>query len=117
MSVRIAGTHTRVSQHHFGSRYRRERRRRTQRKSKCREHGHESGTTTATTDNAGAYAIPFLRPGNYKVTAAPPGSKQYTQDKLTLEAAKVTGVDIHLEVGGVNETVEVTAEAVALDTQ
>src|SRR4051794_2629520 len=26
-------------------------------------------STTATTDNAGAYAIPFLRPGNYKVTA------------------------------------------------
>ena len=74
-------------------------------------------TTTATTDNAGAYAIPFLRPGNYKVTAAAAGFKQYTQAGLTLEAAKVTGVDIHLEVGAVNESVEVTAEAVALDTQ
>jgi len=74
-------------------------------------------TATATTDNAGAYAIPFLRPGNYKVTASAAGFKAYTQDKLTLEAAKVTGVDIHLEVGGVNETVEVTAEAVSLDTQ
>ena len=74
-------------------------------------------STTATTDNAGAYAIPFLRPGNYKVTAAAAGFKQYTQDKLTLEAAKTTGVDIHLEVGAVNESVEVTAEAVSLDTQ
>ena len=74
-------------------------------------------TTTATTDNAGAYSIPFLRPGNYKVTATAAGFKQYTEDKLTLEAAKVSGVDIHLEVGGVNETVEVTAAAATLETQ
>jgi Carboxypeptidase regulatory-like domain len=74
-------------------------------------------TTTATTDGSGAYAIPFLRPGIYKLTASAAGFKQYIQDKLTLEAAKVSGIDIHLEVGGVNESVEVTAEAVALDTQ
>ena len=74
-------------------------------------------TTTATTDNAGAYSIPFLRPGIYKVTATAAGFKQYTEDKLTLEAAKVSGVDIHLEVGGVNETVEVTAAAATLETQ
>jgi Carboxypeptidase regulatory-like domain len=74
-------------------------------------------TTTATSDNSGAYAIPFLHPGNYKVTAAAAGFKQYVQDQLTLEAAKVTGVEIHLEVGGVNESVEVTADAIALETQ
>ena len=34
-------------------------------------------TTTATTDNAGAYSIPFLRPGSYKVTATAAGFKQY----------------------------------------
>src|SRR5450759_1448450 len=74
-------------------------------------------TTTATSDNAGAYTIPFLRPGIYKLTATGAGFKQYMQDQLTLEAAKVAGIDIHLEVGGVNESVEVTADAVALDTQ
>ncbi len=74
-------------------------------------------TTSATADGSGAYAIPFLRPGNYKVTASAAGFKAYTQAGLTLEAAKVTGVDIHLEVGAVTESVEVTAEAVALDTQ
>src|SRR5450759_4585192 len=74
-------------------------------------------STPATTDGAGSYAIPFLRPGIYKVTATAAGFKQYVQDKLTLEAAKVAGIDIHLEVGGVNESVEVTADAVALDTQ
>ncbi len=74
-------------------------------------------STSATTDGSGAYAIPFLRPGDYKVTATASGFKLYTQAGLTLEAAKVTGVDIHLEVGAVTESVEVTAEAVALDTQ
>ena len=74
-------------------------------------------TTVANSDGAGSYAIPFLKPGIYKLTAAAAGFKQYIQDKLVLEAAKVTGVDIHLEVGGVNESVEVTAEALALDTQ
>src|SRR3954447_23313037 len=74
-------------------------------------------TTTATTDNSGTYAIPFLRPGNYKVTASAAGFKAYTQAGITLEAAKVIGIEIHLEVGAVNESVEVTAEAMALETQ
>ena len=74
-------------------------------------------STSATTDGSGAYAIPFLRPGDYKVMATAAGFKQYTQAGLTLEAAKVTGIDIHLEIGAVTESVEVTAEAVALDTQ
>ncbi|MCU1236592.1 MAG: hypothetical protein JWP63_4559 [Candidatus Solibacter sp.] len=74
-------------------------------------------STTATSDNGGSYSIPFLRPGNYKLTCAAAGFKQYTQDRVTLEAAKVAGIDIHLEVGGVNESVEVTADAMALETQ
>src|ERR1035437_4275882 len=74
-------------------------------------------TTTGNSDSSGAYTITFLWPGIYKVTATAAGFKQYVQDKLTLEAAKVSGIDIHLEVGGVNESVEVTADAVALDTQ
>jgi hypothetical protein len=72
---------------------------------------------TATTDNSGTYTIPFLRPGSYKLTATATGFKQFVQDKVTLEAAKVAGIDIHLEVGAVNESVEVTAEAALLDTQ
>ena len=74
-------------------------------------------STTGVSDNAGAYTIPFLRPGDYKVTAAAPGFKSYIQDKVVLEVSKVAGIDIHLEVGGVNESVEVTAEAELLDTQ
>ena len=74
-------------------------------------------TTTATTDSAGSYSIPFLRPGSYKLTASAPGFKQFTRENITLEAAKVAGIDISLEVGSVNESVEVTAEAALLETQ
>jgi len=73
--------------------------------------------TTANSDNAGAFSIPLLRPGDYKLSASTPGFKQFIRDHVTLEAAKVTGVDITLEVGAVTDTVEVTAAAAVLDTQ
>jgi phosphatidate phosphatase APP1 len=41
-------------------------------------------TTTATTDSSGTYSIPFLRPGNYKLTATAPGFKQSVRENLTL---------------------------------
>ncbi len=74
-------------------------------------------TTTATTDSSGAYSIPFLRPGNYKLTATAPGFKHYDRENLTLEVSKVAGIDIVLEVGSITDTVEVTAEVAMLDTQ
>src|SRR5947208_7925612 len=62
-------------------------------------------TTTATSDSAGAYSIPLLRPGEYKLNATASGFKQFIRDRVTLEAAKVAGIDINLEVGNVTETV------------
>jgi hypothetical protein len=74
-------------------------------------------TTTAVTDSAGSYTIPFLRPGRYKLTATASGFKTYVKDNVTLEAAKVAGIDIPLEVGNLTESVEVTATAAVLETQ
>jgi hypothetical protein len=74
-------------------------------------------TTTSASDNAGAYTVPLLRPGNYKLTATAAGFKQFIRDNVVLEAAKVLGIDINLEVGNVTDTVEVTASAAVLDTQ
>ena len=72
--------------------------------------------SNATSDNSGAYAIPLLRPGDYKLSATAAGFKQFIRDQIPLQAAKVTGIDINLEVGNVTDTVEVTAEAAALET-
>jgi len=73
--------------------------------------------TTATTDTSGTYTIPFLRPGNYKVTAQAEGFKHYVKDNVALEVGKLMGLNIALEVGAVTESVEVTAEALVLETQ
>src|SRR5437867_9466905 len=42
--------------------------------------------TTATSDSSGAYSIPLLRPGDYKLSAAAPGFKQFIRDHVILEA-------------------------------
>src|SRR5690349_8486073 len=61
-------------------------------------------TTSATSDNSGAYSIPFLRPGNYRLTGTAQGFKQFVRTDVVLEAAKVAGIDIILEVGAITES-------------
>jgi hypothetical protein len=39
------------------------------------------------------------------------------QDNIELQAARVAGVDVRLEVGAITDTIEVVAEAAALETQ
>jgi hypothetical protein len=74
-------------------------------------------TTTATSNASGAYSIPFLRPGNYKLSTSAAGFKQQVRESITLEVGRVAGIDITLEVGNLSESVQVTAEAQLLDTQ
>src|SRR5260370_5629603 len=74
-------------------------------------------TAHATTDSSGSYTIPLLRPCQYTLTVTASGFKHYVRDDVTLEAAKVVGIDVTLEVGAVTESVEVTDEADWLETQ
>ncbi|MBI1899352.1 MAG: TonB-dependent receptor [Acidobacteria bacterium] len=74
-------------------------------------------TASATSDAAGAYSIPFLRPGVYKLTATAQGFKQYVRENLTIEVGRLVGVNIPLELGQVTESINVTAEAAILETQ
>lgn len=74
-------------------------------------------TNEATTNTSGAYSIPFLRPGEYKVTVTAAGFKQATRENLILEVGRIVGVDITLEVGNVTESVNVVAETALLETQ
>lgn len=73
-------------------------------------------TATAVTDAGGNYSIPFLRPGAYKLSVSATGFKQYQRD-VTLEAAKTAGIEIALEVGQMTETIQVTGDAIQLETQ
>ena len=68
-------------------------------------------------DDSGTYRVFPLNPGNYEVTASSPGMKTQVQRNVSLDAAANVKVDFHLEVGVVNETVEVQGTATLLQTQ
>src|SRR4051812_44195146 len=69
------------------------------------------------TDDSGSYRVFPLNPGTYEVTAASRGMKTQIQRNVVLDAAANAKVDFHLDVGVVNETVEVQAAAALLQTQ
>ena len=74
-------------------------------------------TTTAQTNESGAYTIPFLRPGEYTLTVSAGGFKEYVRRGIILEVGKTAGIDIKLEIGAAAESVSVTAESAMLETQ
>ncbi|MBM3728618.1 MAG: hypothetical protein FJW40_24735 [Acidobacteria bacterium] len=73
--------------------------------------------SNGTADASGAYAIPFLRPGSYKISVSAPGFKQANRENVTLQVGQIAGIDITLEVGAVTESINVTAEGALLETQ
>jgi len=64
----------------------------------------------ATSDGQGLYEIPNLRPGTYTLTASLTGFKKVQRTGVLLRPASVALADIHLDVGGLEDVVTVTAE-------
>jgi len=69
-----------------------------------------------TTNETGYYEANFLEPGPYSVTVESGGFKRVVRAGITVNVSTRLAIDITLEVGGVAETIEVTAEAPLLDT-
>jgi hypothetical protein len=67
-------------------------------------------------NTAGSYVILFLLPGHYNVDIKAAGFKQFIRDNLTLSTSEKGTLDIKMEVGAVNQSVEVKAEAPLLET-
>jgi len=78
----------------------------------------ERGTTRVTASDAqGSYVLPLLPIGTYTIRVGAQGFKEFSQQGVTLDANENARVDATLQVGAVNEKVEVTAEAPLIDTR
>lgn len=76
-----------------------------------------TGTATnAVSNDQGSYQAPFLIPGPYRISVEKEGFKRYVRDGIELRVDDRLEIDLPLEVGGVAETVTITAEAPLLDT-
>jgi hypothetical protein len=77
----------------------------------------ETGAKFQTVSNAdGSYVLPFLPPGPYAVTAEAAGFKKYVNRNVRVTTNEREQLDIHLDVGTVEQSVTVSAEASMLET-
>jgi hypothetical protein len=70
-----------------------------------------------TTNSDGFFQANYLFPGTYQVIVEAPGFKKSIRDKVLLQINGAIQLDIPLEVGGAQETVNVTAEVPQLNTE
>ena len=72
---------------------------------------------TTVTNEGGAYVLPNLPIGIYRLEAALPGFRTYAQSGIVLEVNSGPVVNVSLEVGQVTETIEVQANANLVETR
>ncbi|HKV23648.1 MAG TPA: carboxypeptidase-like regulatory domain-containing protein [Candidatus Acidoferrum sp.] len=68
------------------------------------------------TSDAGSYEFLALPPGTYSLTIEMPGFRKWQQKNVQLLVNSPTTLNVSLEVGANTETVEVSAQAVTLNT-
>ena len=70
-----------------------------------------------TSGSDGTYRILALSAGNYKVTVTAPGFQQFITTDIDLKVNDQLHVDVTLQVGSVSEKVEISANAVQVQTE
>ena len=75
------------------------------------------GTRTLTTDSLGRYSVSGLAPGVYDVSIAKSGFKTVESKRNEVVANSSSTLNLTMQVGHFGETVEVSANAIAIDTQ
>jgi hypothetical protein len=73
-------------------------------------------TATGVSNGQGAYEIPYLNPGTYKVDAEITGFKTWTQSGVELRMGDRVRLDISLAPGDIKEVVEIKAQAPVLES-
>ncbi|MCX6606806.1 MAG: TonB-dependent receptor [Acidobacteria bacterium] len=69
------------------------------------------------TSAEGAYYVPYLAPGEYRIKVNAAGFKEFVREGITLRSSEVPRVDITLAIGSINESVTVSASASLLNTE
>ncbi len=73
------------------------------------------GSQKVKTDSAGYYHFAALPPGTYTLTATAAGFRTFKQTGIELSTGRLPTIDITLELGAVQETVEVSSAAPLVD--
>jgi hypothetical protein len=74
-------------------------------------------TRRTTTDGTGAYTVPALPPGEYRLEVEQPGFKKQVMPGIVLQVAQEARVDVALELGQVSESVTVSAAAPLINSE
>ena len=72
-------------------------------------------TQTVTTDADGNFRFLLLPPGNYSAQISSPGFKSYVRAGIVVEVDRSIAVPVSLQIGQVNETVEVSGASPLLE--
>ena len=72
---------------------------------------------TAITDENGFYSFPNLAIGTYNIEVTAAGFNRYRQSSIILDVGSSIAVNIALKIGGTEQTVEVQASGLALQTE
>src|SRR5262249_28089822 len=77
------------------------------------ETNFESSTVT---NSEGLYRVPSLQPGSYRVTFEAAGFKRLVHSGLDLRVGDVAPLNVHLEIGQLTESIQVSAQGTLLQT-
>ena len=72
-------------------------------------------STTSVANSDGVYQLPFLTPGVYKVLTELTGFKKQERPGIEVRVGDRLTLDVHLELGGIEETISVTSSTPLLD--
>lgn len=71
----------------------------------------------AVADASGEFSFPSIQPGSYTLAVEYSGFKTYSQTGIELTSSERVPVDVRLEIGATSESVNVTAQGAAVQTQ
>jgi hypothetical protein len=72
--------------------------------------------STTTTNDEGRYTILYLSLGTYSLTVEAPGYKKIVHNDIQVQVEDKLTLNVTLEIGSVNETVNVTSDSTVLNT-